>query len=100
MMNEECLSILQECRVTLAHAAVFIRTREKMHPVGIEQYDELLVRLQRLIKETVQPEIDEGQRQLNEGSYCFHIEEDGRYCGRAQGWAGHPEYHEFKAEQE
>ena len=47
------------------------------------------------------PVIDEGQRRLNDGSYCFHIE-NGRYCGRADFWAGHgnSEFHEFKEEQD
>lgn len=43
------------------------------------------------------PEIDQGQRTLNDGSYCFH-EENGRYCGRAEWWAGHGVYHRFASE--
>lgn len=34
--------ILLECLVTLRHASVFVRTREKMHPTGLELYDQLV----------------------------------------------------------
>lgn len=26
---------------------------------------------------------------LNQGPPCFHLQEDGRFCGRAERWAGH-----------
>lgn len=26
---------------------------------------------------------------LNGGPPCFHIQKDGRFCGRAERWAGH-----------
>lgn len=26
---------------------------------------------------------------------CWHIEESGSFCGRADYWAGHPIYHEY-----
>jgi hypothetical protein len=38
---------------------------------------------------------------LNGGPPCFHLEEDGRFCGRAERWDGHkpfkkwPALHEF-----
>ncbi len=32
---------------------------------------------------------------LNGGPPCFHISEDGRFCGRAQRWEGHSDDHEF-----
>lgn len=34
--------LLLECLVTLRHARVFVRSREKMHPTGIELYDQLV----------------------------------------------------------
>lgn len=38
---KELEGLLEECFVTMRHAGVFIRTREKMHPDGITLYDEL-----------------------------------------------------------
>ena len=38
---------------------------------------------------------DAGQHRLNGGPYCYHVKEDGRYCGAAQRWPGHPVHHEF-----
>lgn len=32
---------------------------------------------------------------LNGGPPCFDLCEDGRFCGRAQRWAGHGDLHEF-----
>lgn len=32
---------------------------------------------------------------LNAAPPCFHLEEDGRFCGRAQRWAGHLDLHDF-----
>lgn len=37
--------IIAEVIVTMKHARVFISSREKMHPTGIELYDELLEKL-------------------------------------------------------
>jgi len=34
---------------------------------------------------------------LNGGPPCFHIGEDGHFCGRAQRWAGHDDVHQFKS---
>jgi hypothetical protein len=34
------------------------------------------------------PMVDIGQRRLNGGPYCVHVEGDG-FCGRAKAWAGH-----------
>lgn len=31
----------------------------------------------------------------NGGPPCFHIEDDGRFCLRAQRWAGHDSMHQF-----
>ncbi len=43
------------------------------------------------------PTIDFLQARLNRGPYCFFVEEDGGYCGRAKRWGGHgsPSFHEF-----
>lgn len=35
-------TVLIECLVTLRHAGVFVRSREKMHPTGLELYDQLI----------------------------------------------------------
>lgn len=37
---------LQDVIVTMRHARVFITSREKMHPTGIQLYDELLAKLE------------------------------------------------------
>lgn len=39
--------IIAEIVVTMKHARMFISSREKMHPTGIELYDELLEKLVR-----------------------------------------------------
>jgi hypothetical protein len=41
--------ILLECLVTLRHAAVFVRTRQKMHPTGVELYDQLVKDVERTL---------------------------------------------------
>lgn len=38
-------ALLDEVIVTMRHARIFITSREKMHPTGIELYDELLEKL-------------------------------------------------------
>lgn len=40
-------------------------------------------------------EMDWQQVVLNGGPPCFHLCEDGRFCGRAKRWAGHEDMHEF-----
>ncbi len=42
-------NLLDEILVTLRHARVFIKTREKMHPEGVRQYDDLIDRLHALV---------------------------------------------------
>lgn len=32
---------------------------------------------------------------MNGGPPCFHLQEDGRFCGRAKRWAGHDYHHRF-----
>lgn len=32
---------------------------------------------------------------LNGGPPCFHLCEDGSFCGRAKRWAGHNDMHQF-----
>jgi hypothetical protein len=41
--------------------------------------------------------MDWGQVVANGGPPCFHLQEDGTFCGRAQRWAGHgvKDFHEF-----
>lgn len=40
--SQKYREILLECLVTLRHASVFVRTREKMRPTGLELYDQLV----------------------------------------------------------
>jgi hypothetical protein len=42
---------------------------------------------------------DAVQHRLNGGPYCYHVDEDRKYCGRAQRWDGHglKDFHEFVA---
>jgi hypothetical protein len=42
----EKMKLLAEALTTLKHARVFISTREKMHPTGIELYDDLIRRME------------------------------------------------------
>jgi len=42
MISEE---LLNETIVTLSHARTFIKSREKMHPTGVELYEENLKKL-------------------------------------------------------
>lgn len=42
--------LLLESLVTLRHASVFVRTREKMHATGIELYDQLVKDLEEALK--------------------------------------------------
>jgi hypothetical protein len=32
---------------------------------------------------------------LHEGEPCFHLCENGHFCGRAKSWAGHNDLHRF-----
>ena len=45
---EQLEAALRETIVTMRHAHVFITSREKMHPTGVELYDELLTKLDAL----------------------------------------------------
>lgn len=39
-------ALLREALITLNHARVFIETREKMHPVGVGLYDDLVSQIE------------------------------------------------------
>ena len=39
------MKALRDALVDLNHARIFIRTREKMHPIGVKQFDETVDRL-------------------------------------------------------
>lgn len=39
-------NILRDVIVTMRHARIFITSREKMHPTGVQLYDELLAKLE------------------------------------------------------
>jgi hypothetical protein len=44
-MKPDYKALLKETLITLAHARVFITTREKMHPTGVELYDKLMAQI-------------------------------------------------------
>ncbi|MGF6434365.1 hypothetical protein ABIE91_009585 [Bradyrhizobium elkanii] len=39
-------ALLREALITLNHARVFISTREKMHPIGVGLYDDLVEQIE------------------------------------------------------
>jgi len=39
--------------------------------------------------------MDWGQVVANGGPPCFHIDDDGSFCGRAARWDGHADMHKF-----
>lgn len=63
----EAKRLLYECQATLKHAAVFVRTREKMHPAGVELYDALLARLADAL--TLAPWCDTCEGEPETGTY-------------------------------
>lgn len=50
MTSQKYREILLECLVTLRHASVFVRTRERMHPTGLELYDQLIKDVESALK--------------------------------------------------
>ena len=42
MTAQQYRDLLLECLVTMRHASVFVRTRERMHPTDLELYDQLV----------------------------------------------------------
>jgi hypothetical protein len=44
-MSSNLVALLRELQIEMRHALTFIRSREKMHPVGVEQYEDALRRL-------------------------------------------------------
>jgi hypothetical protein len=44
------LDLLHESLVTLRHARVFVTSREKMHPAGVELYDRLVTDIEFALK--------------------------------------------------
>lgn len=50
MTVQKYREILLECLVTLRHANVFVRTRERMHPTGLELYDQLIKDIENALK--------------------------------------------------
>lgn len=42
--------------------------------------------------------MDWGQVVANGGPPCFHLDDDGSFCGRAERWDGHgrKEFHEYR----
>ena len=50
MKAERYRDLLLECLVTLRHASLFVRTRERMHPTGLELYDQLIKDVEEALK--------------------------------------------------
>jgi hypothetical protein len=48
--TRQYLDLLHEALVTLRHARVFITSREKMHPTGVELYDRLVTDIEAALK--------------------------------------------------
>lgn len=46
----EAHNLLEEAHRELDHARVFIRTREKMHPEGVRQFDEVWSKVRRFLE--------------------------------------------------
>lgn len=44
-MSEE-MGLLEQALITLRHARVFITSREKMHPIGVELFDALIAKIE------------------------------------------------------
>lgn len=47
----EAHNLLEEAFRELDHARVFIRTREKMHPTGVYQFDEVWAKVRRFLEQ-------------------------------------------------
>jgi hypothetical protein len=50
MTAQQYRDLLLECLVTLRHARVFIGSRERMHPTGIELYEKLTADVETALK--------------------------------------------------
>lgn len=59
MNTRQHLDLLHESLVTLRHARVFITSYEKMHPTGIELYDQLVTDIEFALK-SPGPELPDG----------------------------------------
>lgn len=40
------IGVLTEALVEMKHAAIFIRSREKMHPIGVKQFDQVVEQIE------------------------------------------------------
>lgn len=50
MNTRQHLDLLAEALVTLRHARVFVTSREKMHPTGVNLYDQLMADIEVALK--------------------------------------------------
>jgi hypothetical protein len=48
--TQQYRDLLLECLVTLRHASIFTRSREQMHPTGLELYDKLITDVESALK--------------------------------------------------
>jgi hypothetical protein len=60
MKERQFKDVLLEALVTLRHARVFITSREKMHPTGVQLYDSVIVEIQKALA-APGPELPEPQ---------------------------------------
>lgn len=44
--SSDHMKLLEEAELELRHSSIFVRSREKMHPTGLDLYDDLLRRIQ------------------------------------------------------
>ena len=56
--------LIGEAITTMSHAETFIRTREKMHPTGVDLWCELVNRLQECLDDQNKPQNVEGPAHL------------------------------------
>ena len=56
--------LIGEAITTMSHAETFIRTREKMHPTGVDLWCELVNRLQECLDDQNKPQNVEGPAEL------------------------------------
>lgn len=84
----------RDCDCTLRAAKEHVRIVRESTAQLLAERDALLVELaacrgalERAMAVLI-PMVDVGQRRLNGGPYCIHVEGDG-FCGRAEPWDGH-----------
>lgn len=68
-------AVLIDCLVTLRHARVFCDSREKMHPTGLELYDQLVKDVERALR-SPDPELPSDEKDCAcPGGQAEHLKE-------------------------